>query len=158
MADNSFITMNLSHQNRVTAHWIIQSFAVLLILIAQTCIFTNKNNLGKPHFTSTHSIFGLITVLLTISSAFGGIFTKYSFGLRNIVKPIVTKIFHSFFGIVSYVMAIITIILGFNQMWVEDKDSYIKPVLIILLVLCGFYVIIKSVVLLFSRIKDVLNR
>jgi cytochrome b561 len=158
MADNNFLTMNLSHQNRVTAHWVVQLFAVILILIAQTCIFMNKVNQNKEHFQTTHSVFGVITVLLTISTAFGGVFTKYSLSLRNIIKPAVTKIFHSMLGILVYVLAIITIILGFSQMWTQDHDAYVKPIVIVLLVLAGFYVILKSLILLSSRIKDVLSR
>jgi cytochrome b-561 domain-containing protein 2 len=158
MADNNFLATNLSHQDRITAHWIVQVSAVILILIAQTCIFMNKVNHEKAHFQSTHAVFGLITVLLTIATTFGGIFTKYSYSLRNIIKPAVSKVFHSLFGITAYVLAIITIILGFNQMWNKDSDAYVKPLIIVLLIIAGLYVIIKSLILLSSRVKDLLSR
>lgn len=159
MADNNFLTMNLSHQNRVTAHWIVQVFAVVLISIAQICIFTNKVNYGKPHFQTTHAIFGLITYLLTLLTSLGGVFTKYSFQLRNILKPAIFKILHSLSGIVIYILAIVTIILGFNQMWHEKMDeNVIKPILIALLVISGLYVLIKSFLLFITRVKDFLSR
>ena len=158
MADSSILTVNMSHQNRITAHWIIQLCALVLLVVAQICIFTHKNNLGKAHFQTTHSIFGLITVSLTFLTAIGGIFTKYAFQLRNTVKPLVLKCFHSFAGIIVYSLALITMILGFSQMWHEDSDSYIKPILIILIVIIAFFILIKSFVLFLSRFKDVLKR
>jgi cytochrome b561 len=158
MADSSILTTNLSHQNRITAHWIIQVCAFVLFAIAQICIFTNKARQEKPHFQTTHSIFGLITLILTMLSAIGGIFTKYAMQLRNTVKPVVLKCFHSFAGITVYILAMITIILGFNQMWNEDKDAYIKPILIILIIIIAFFVLIKSFVLFLSRFNDILKR
>jgi cytochrome b-561 domain-containing protein 2 len=159
MSDNNFLTMNLSHQNRVLSHWIIQLSAIILITIASICIFINKNNQMKSHFQTTHSIFGLITNILTLLSGLGGVFTKYSFQLRNVVKPALAKCCHSFAGMVSYVLAIITIILGFNQMWHEESDvNYKKPILIALIVICAFYVLIKSFILFITRLKDFLSR
>lgn len=158
MADSSILTSNLTLQNRITAHWIVQLFAILLLIVAQICIFTNKVNLGKSHFQTTHSIFGLITVILTILTAIGGVFTKYAIQLRNYVKPVLLKCFHSFGGLVAYILALITMILGFNQMWHEDKDDYIKPILIILILIAGFFVIIKSFILFLSRFMDILRR
>ncbi|KAL7024802.1 hypothetical protein ACKWTF_013192 [Chironomus riparius] len=156
MADSSILTTNMSHQNRITAHWIIQLCALILFVIAQICIFTHKNNLGKSHFQTTHSIFGLITVSLTMLSAIGGVFTKYAMQLRNTVKPVVLKCFHSFAGILVYILAVITMILGFSQMWNEDKDAYIKPILIVLIVIIAFFILIKSFVLFISRFKDII--
>ena len=158
MSDSNFLTTNLSHQNRITAHWIIQLCALILFVIAQICIFTNKVNMGKSHFQSTHSIFGLITLILTMLSAIGGIFTKYAIQLRNTVKPVVLKCFHSFAGITVYILAMITITLGFNQMWHEDKDAYIKPILIILIIIIAFFTLIKRFVLFLSRFNDILKR
>ena len=158
MADSSILTSNLSFQNRIKAHWIIQVFALILMVIAQICIFTNKVNLGKSHFQTTHSIFGLITLILTMLTSIGGIFTKYALQLRNQIRPVVLKCFHSFAGMIVYVLALITIMLGFNQMWHEKKDDYIKPILIILIIIIGFFVLIKSLILFLTRFKDILKR
>jgi hypothetical protein len=89
-------------------------------------------------------------------SAIGGVFTKYSMQLRNTVKPVVLKCFHSFAGITVYILAIITMILGFSQMWNEDKDAYIKPILIVLMIIIAFFILIKSFVLFMSRFKDII--
>jgi hypothetical protein len=59
---------------------------------------------------------------------------------------------------VVYVLAIITIILGFRQMWFEESDEYIKPIITILLILIAAYVLIKSFILMASRAKDYFSR
>ena len=112
----------------------------------------------QPHFQSTHSIFGLITFIFTLLTVFGGVWTKYSFQLRNIVKPTLIKVFHSLLGIVVYVLAIITIILGFNQMWFESSDDYMRPIITILLIITTIYVLVKSFIMALSRAKDYFGR
>jgi ABC-type nickel/cobalt efflux system permease component RcnA len=91
---------------------------------------------------------------LTLLTSIGGVFTKYSFQLRNVLKPTLSKIFHAFFAIVAYVLAIITIILGFRQMWFLESDDYMRPIITILLILAAIYVVAKSFVTMASRAKD----
>jgi cytochrome b-561 domain containing protein 2 len=158
MADNNFITQTLNYQNRVTVHWILQTAALVLITVAQTCIFVNKNRLGKDHYQTTHSIFGLITYLLTVLSTLGGVFTKYSFQLRQIIKPLLVKTLHSFSGLLTYVLAVITICLGINQSWRESYDSAVKPIIYISLFVTTLYVSIKSFILFFSRASNFMKR
>lgn len=158
MADNSFLTYRLSHQQRTTVHWIVQLFAIALMVVAQICIFTNKVNAGKSHFQTTHSIFGLITLMLTMLTGIGGVFTKYSIQLRNHIKPVVLKCFHSFGGIAVYAMALITMILGFNQMWHEEADAIKKPMLIVLMTIIGILVLAKSFVRFTERFMEVVKR
>lgn len=74
------------------------------------------------------------------------------------MKPTLTKIFHAFLAIVAYALAIITIILGFRQMWFEESDDYMRPIITILLILSGVYVLTKSFILMASRAKDYFSR
>lgn len=158
MADNNFVTQSLSYQNRVTVHWILQTSALILITAAQTCIFLNKNRLGKEHYQSTHSLFGVTTYMLTVVSSLGGIFTKFSFQLKSIMKPVLVKIMHSFAGLLTYLLAITTICLGINQTWINQADSYVKPIVYCFLVFTTLYVTIKSFILLSSRAANVMKR
>lgn len=158
MADNNFLTVTLNYQNRVTVHWILQTSALILITVAQTCIFLHKNNLKKDHYQTTHSLFGLVTYLLTVMASLGGIPTKFSFRLKSIVKPTITKIIHSFAGLLTYILAIITICLGINQSWNNSYDSAIKPIVYVLLAFTTLYVTVKSFILLSSRASNVMKR
>jgi cytochrome b-561 domain containing protein 2 len=158
MADNNFVTQTLSYQNRVTVHWILQTSALILITIAQTCIYLNKNKLGKEHYQSTHALFGLSTYLLTVVSTLGGVFTRYSFQLKKFVKPTIMKILHSFAGLLTYLLAIITICLGINQFWLSESDDYIKPIVYVLFAFTTSYVTIKSFILFASRLSNTMQR
>lgn len=158
MADNNFVTQSLNYQNRVTVHWVLQTSALILITVAQTCIFLNKNRFGKDHYQTTHSLFGLITYLLTVLSTLGGVFTKYSFQLKHIMKPLLAKAMHSFSGLLAYVLAIITICLGINQFWGNSSDSFVKPIIYVLLFITTLYVSIKSFILFASRASSLMKR
>lgn len=158
MADNNFLTQSLNYQNRVTVHWILQLSALILITVAQTCIFINKNRLGKSHYQTTHSLFGLTTYLLTVVSTLGGVFTKYSFQIKHIMKPILTKTLHSFAGLLTYVLAVITICLGINQSWNKSYDSSVVSIICVSLFITTLYVSIKSFILFFSRASNAMKR
>jgi len=158
MADNNFLTQSLSYRNRITVHWILQTSALVLITISQSCIFIQKNNLGKSHYQTTHSLFGVTTYLLTIGASLGGIFTKFSFQLKKFLKPAIAKIIHSFAGMLAYILAIITISLGMNQFFDDPHDSWSKPLIYTLLAFTTLYVTIKSFILFASRVSNVTQR
>jgi cytochrome b-561 domain-containing protein 2 len=46
----------------------LQTFAVALALGGFVAIYANKNVKGKPHFTTWHASFGVLTLLLTAAS------------------------------------------------------------------------------------------
>lgn len=158
MADNNFVTQSIGYQNRVTVHWILQTSALILITIAQTCIFLHKEDINKPHYTSTHSLFGVTTYMLTLIGSLGGIFTKFSLKFKEVIKPLVVKIGHSFIGLLVYIMAVITICLGVNQFWVNSYDSYTKPIVFVVLTITTLYVTVKSFILFTQRIANVAQR
>jgi hypothetical protein len=158
MADNNFLTHSFNYQKRVTIHWVLQTAALILITIGQTCIFLNKNRNNKLHYQSTHAIFGLITYLLTVAATLGGVFTKYSFNFRTVIKPIVVKISHSFAGLLTYILAMITICLGIHQFFNDSHDSWSKPVVYVIIFITTSYVTIKSIILLTSRTSNILKR
>ena len=87
MADKNVFTQGYSYQKRVSTHWVIQAVALALITIAQTSVYIFKENNGYPHYASTHSLFGLVTYILTFGATVGGVLTKYSSNMKSFVKP-----------------------------------------------------------------------
>jgi cytochrome b-561 domain containing protein 2 len=159
MSDNNYFTNNLEHKSRVYAHWVLQALAGVLITIAFSCIFINKVRMGKPHFQTTHALVGLTTICMTLMAIGGGVFTKYSFKLRTIVRPVYSKIGHSALGILTYMMAMATILLGIYSKWGEDKTTAeIRGVIFGILCVTTIYVLIKPMLLMASRFKVVLTR
>ena len=153
MADKNIFTQGFTHQQRVTAHWVTQAIALVLITIAQSAIYINKDRNNWPHYQSTHSLFGLVTYLLTISATLGGVLTKYSHQLRSFVKPAMLKIGHGFAGIFVYVLAMSTIFLGVNQSWTDYGDLYVKFGVLLGLIISSIYVTSKSFKVAISRIN-----
>lgn len=152
MADNNVFTHLMDYRKRVITHWIMQAIALVFITIGQSCIFINKVRLGKPHYQSTHSILGLITFLLTIMTAFGGVFTKYSYQLRTYMKPLHIKMLHSFVGILTYIMASITISFGiYSRAWKKEDDAWVLSMLEAIIIISTPYIIWSSSRLLINR-------
>jgi uncharacterized membrane protein len=155
MSDKNVFSQNLSHQKRVTVHWVMQAFALVVITIAQSAIYVNKDRNGYPHYQTTHSIFGLITYLITVGvGTFGGTAAKYSYQLRNFVKPAMVKIGHGFGGIGVYILAIVTISLGINQSWNNEGDDKVKIGLFAALAVTTFFVVNKSFNVALDRLKE----
>lgn len=144
MADKNIFTQGYSYQKRVTTHWLLQASALLFITIAQTAVFVFKDNNGYPHYATTHSLFGMVTYLLTLAATAGGALTKYSFKLSGFVKPALLKVVHGFAGIFVYAMALSTIFLGINQSWTDYNDMYVKFAILFAFVGSGLYVVSKS--------------
>lgn len=144
MSGKSFFTESLNQQQRVTAHWVVQAVALVFITIAQSAIYINKDNYGYPHYQSYHSLFGLVTYLLTLGATLGGALTKYSHQLRSFVKPAMLKIGHGYAGVAVYVLAMSTIYLGINQTWTDSKDEQLKYGILIAFIVTSVYIVSKG--------------
>jgi cytochrome b-561 domain containing protein 2 len=159
MSDNNYFTYKLEFKYRLLLHWLLPSLAGCLITVAAVCIFMNKVKHNKLHFQTTHSIVGLVTVSLTLFSIILGVFTKYSFPLRNCVRPICTKITHSMIGVVTYIFAMATIGLGiYSDFFVNLADVYVRGSLLGVLVGTSIYILVKPLALVCARLKEVMTR
>ncbi|XP_055626349.1 uncharacterized protein LOC129768618 [Toxorhynchites rutilus septentrionalis] len=154
LSGGNFLTYKRHYKTRIVIHWLLQAIAGTLITIAFVCIVLNKIRMGKAHFQTLHAIVGLITFVLTIISIAGGVFTKYGFQLRHIMRPIYSKIMHGIAGTVTYVMGMVTIGLGVYSAWFqEDNNERVRLSLLIGIFAVTLYVIINPVVATISRAK-----
>ncbi|XP_062560368.1 transmembrane reductase CYB561D2-like isoform X2 [Armigeres subalbatus] len=154
----NLLTYRKHQKTRVFVHWILQALAGILITIASVCIFLNKVRMGKAHYQTVHAIVGLITVILTLLSIAGGIFTKYGYQLRHLVRPINSKIMHGIAGVVTYIMGSVTIGLGVYSAWFqEDNDGHVRLALLIGIIAVTLYVIINPIAATISRTKTALR-
>lgn len=120
---DNFLTRRVPRANRVKLHWVLQACAATSISIAFACIYTYKVRKNSEHFTTSHGNLGSWTLLLCIGTVGGGILASNAASLRQIVKPVIIKIVHSSFGLISYSMAILTIFLGLNHPWTHERLS-----------------------------------
>lgn len=154
----NLLTYQRHHKTRVFIHWLLQAVAGVLITIAFVCIVLNKIRMGKAHFQTTHGLFGLITVILTLVSIGGGVFTKYGYQLRSVMRPIYSKIMHGVAGTVTYMLGAVTIGLGIYSRWFEEDNSdQVRLALLIGLIAVTLYVIINPITATISRTKTALR-
>lgn len=154
MSGLSLYADGFKHSQRVAAHWVIQTVALVLIVVAQASIFINKNNNNYLHFQTIHSWCGLVTNVFTVFGTIGGVMNKYSSAVRNFVKPMQLKIGHGFAGCVIYILANTTICVGLNQVWMEEKDAQMKLASMVILFFSSFYIVLKSAKTAITRIID----
>ncbi|EAT35327.1 AAEL012502-PA [Aedes aegypti] len=154
----NLLTYRQHQKTRILIHWILQALAGILITIAFVCIFLNKVRMDKKHFQTTHAIVGLITVILTLASIGGGIFTKYGYQLRHLVRPIYSKIMHGVAGVVTYILGSATIALGVYSQWFqEDNNGQVRLALLIGIIAVTLYVIVNPIAATISRTKTALR-
>ncbi|CRL04628.1 CLUMA_CG017696, isoform A [Clunio marinus] len=158
MADRNIFTDGCTYQKRVTYHWMFQAVGLILITIAQSAIYINKENNEYPHYQTTHSLFGLVTYLTTIIASLGGTFTKFSYNLRNIIKPNMLKAVHGFASCIVYILGVVTILLGINQTFTEESNSNINNGILISLSLTTLYVVSKSLKTSKGRFQEVFSK
>ncbi|OQR73385.1 cytochrome b561 domain-containing protein 2-like [Tropilaelaps mercedesae] len=77
-------------------------------------VYEHKESLGKPHFTSLHSRFGLTANLGLICVALGGLLTLYR---KSLGLPVIIKHSHMIAGAVVYLAAIGALITGLSSDW-----------------------------------------
>ena len=157
ISHNNLITNSSTTRVLVLVHGILQAIAGMLISIAFTTIILSKSRNGSLHFVSLHGIFGLIAVIFTVLTTIGGVFTNYSFQFRNLLRPVIMKIVHSFLGILSYLLGMITLGYGIYTRWF--RKSYVEEIqgtVLGILVVVTLYVVYKPLNIFIQRIKTVM--
>lgn len=152
-SNDTLLTAWVDRTNRVKLHWILQICAATCILIAFVCIYTYKISKDKEHFTSTHSSWGLWTLILCIGTVCGGIVASYAVSLRHVIRPVFLKIAHSSAGIITYSAAVLTIFYGLDHPWMQERLSFVWiNVLVAMVAMIWLYAVSKPVLTLCARI------
>ena len=114
----SSLLLAASHQTKVKVHWILQASAVTCASLGFLAIFYNKYIHDKPHFTTWHGLFGVITVAYILVQSVGGSFVKYEF-LRSLIKIRLAdlKLYHATSGIVAFTLVTFTLMLAMYSSW-----------------------------------------
>lgn len=147
-------TNRLTHKQQVILHWICHSIGFSFIIAGFVVIFINKNRNNYSHFKSAHSISGLITIICVILSIIGGVVTKFSFQLRKHLRPIRIKLFHSIFGALTFILAMITILLAlFTPYFISITATEVRYYFILKISIVCIFVLFRPVKMIISRLK-----
>jgi len=152
-SNDNILTRKLSREQRLKTHWSLQIGAGVCILIAFICIYTYKSNANREHFATPHGYLGFLTLLFCLGTVGGGIFAAFSINFRHFVKPIVIKVIHSSFGVISYSLAVLTMFYGLNHAWTHERLSagWIN-ILIGIVGVIWLYIVATPVITVFNRV------
>lgn len=152
MSQGNIIASNLSHQGRVRLHWILQAGAAAFIFAGFLVIVINKNLHNKNHFKSWHSVTGLVFLVFVGITSSGGVVTLYSFRLKQYVKPAKMKLFHNLLGVLTFVIGVVTEILGIYTHWFPKHASLSAQVV------CTVFIVLGGIFTLESAVKSACAR
>lgn len=98
------LTLSVSRQRRKTIHWVVQTIGFIVTFIGVMLEFIRREKYASSHFTTVHSVTGLIAGILSLVSLLNGIAASKAYQLRFLIKPIYSKVFHNLVGILSFVI------------------------------------------------------
>jgi hypothetical protein len=95
-------------------HVILTTAGLIFVLGGFLAIYTNKNEMNKKHFTSTHSQFGLAFLILSLGASAGGLMSWRSLAhisstiLPSFIKGKI-KMIHRWSGTLTWFLGLVTI-------------------------------------------------
>lgn len=104
------------HKTKGRVHWILQCLCVSCAVLGLTAIFYNKHLNGKPHFTSWHGLLGLLTVCVVLLQSLAAVPLIYH-SLAKGWSLAKLKRYHAASGLVTYLLASGTLLLGISSAW-----------------------------------------
>lgn len=138
---------------RSARHWVLQVLGGIIIIVGFIVIMCNKIINDKPHFTSLHAKFGLASLIFMSCTMIGGVGALYSLKLKHYLAPIYTKLLHASVGLITFILGVISIILGLFSHWWSFGDAlrYISFTLVLLVMLVT---ILRPSLKIYFRLKE----
>eukprot|EP01089_Gocevia_fonbrunei_P015030 TRINITY_DN4297_c0_g4_i1.p1 TRINITY_DN4297_c0_g4~~TRINITY_DN4297_c0_g4_i1.p1 ORF type:complete len:220 (+),score=7.21 TRINITY_DN4297_c0_g4_i1:120-779(+) len=117
---NSF---NSTHRSFwLAVHYWLQISALAVSLLGLIIIFYTKALEGRPHLQSWHSIFGILTLLSTLTQVLLGLRIYYSSHATIGSLQILTKLktYHKLWGNITYICGMWTVCLGLYSLGYQE--------------------------------------
>lgn len=91
-----------SPKTKRNLHWIIQVFGSIFAIAGTGLLYPTR----RKHFYTYHGITGIVSIVLCIVALINGLMALWSqqFYRMTKVKPVLSKFFHNFIGIASFVL------------------------------------------------------
>lgn len=99
---NNYWSLFLTPKTKRNVHWILQVIGSAMAIFGTIVLYLRR----KKHFKHTHSILGLISLILVLISGFNGISALWSQEIykKYRVRPVISKIFHNLIGTAAFVV------------------------------------------------------
>ncbi|XP_055300071.1 transmembrane reductase CYB561D2-like [Sitodiplosis mosellana] len=108
-----------TRQTQKTIHWVLQAVGSSTAILGIIIQYIDRSLNSKPHFSSTHSIIGLIAAIFTLIGMFNGISALWSIKLKNYVRPVYSKLAHNLHGTVAYSLGMTALSYGYDQDYMQ---------------------------------------
>ncbi|XP_078276667.1 putative transmembrane reductase CYB561D1 isoform X3 [Rhinoraja longicauda] len=129
---------------KVRLHWMMQVLATIIGSVGLVFIVSSKNISESPHLTSWHSILGIGTVIAVSGQLFCGLCLLFP-KLINTYSVARLRLYHATCGLLAYLMAVSTVILGLCSDWFKAQVSMVSWYLCLIALLIPALVIMNQV-------------
>uniref|UniRef100_UPI0037E8E2B6 transmembrane reductase CYB561D2 n=1 Tax=Semicossyphus pulcher TaxID=241346 RepID=UPI0037E8E2B6 len=110
------------HKTKGRVHWILQSLCASSAVLGLAAISYNKHLNDKPHFTSWHSLLGLLTVCVVGLQSLAAVPLIYH-SLAKGWSLAKLKRYHAASGLVTYLLGSGSLLLGLSSAWFTASVS-----------------------------------
>lgn len=105
-------------KTKVYLHLILQIIGTALILVGFSL---NVEDIKSGHFETPHEIFGLISVIFLLITFVNGLLAFFALDIKQFVKPVYNKLFHTTFSVIVFVTGMISLILGYHTNFMKSS-------------------------------------
>lgn len=112
-------------------HWILQALGSGMAIAGMVLYYLDRTH----NIVSLHARLGLASGVFTVLGVLNGTSALWARELFRWVKPVYTKLFHNFVGIMAFVLGMSSLIYGFNKFPFRIVAS--AEVIIAMQVMCG---------------------
>ncbi|XP_004407241.1 PREDICTED: cytochrome b561 domain-containing protein 1 isoform X3 [Odobenus rosmarus divergens] len=109
-----------SRKARIRLHWAGQTLAILCAALGLGFIVFSRTRSELPHLVSWHSWVGALTLLATSGQALCG-FCLLCPRAARVSRVARLKLYHLTCGLVVYLMATVTVLLGMYSVWFQAQ-------------------------------------
>ncbi|XP_017354756.1 cytochrome b561 domain-containing protein 1 isoform X2 [Cebus imitator] len=109
-----------SRKARIRLHWAGQTLAILCAALGLGFIISSRTRSELPHLVSWHSWVGALTLLATGGQALCGLCLLCPRAAR-VSRVARLKLYHLTCGLVVYLMATVTVLLGMYSVWFQAQ-------------------------------------
>ncbi|XP_035905429.1 cytochrome b561 domain-containing protein 2-like [Anopheles stephensi] len=108
-------TQKLTHSHKRTVHWLIEVVGCTCCVVGIALEIYFRQSTNRRHFSSTHSIVGLISLVFLALTLVNGLMALFAADLRKRIRPIYSKLSHYLTGTVCYVLGMVAIVLAYEK-------------------------------------------
>lgn len=111
-----------TRQTQKTIHWVLQAIGSTAAIAGIITEYIGRSFKSKSHFSSTHSVIGLIAVIFTFFSMINGISTLWSIKLKKFARPVYFKLIHNLNGMLAFVLGMVALYFGYDKCYMKDNS------------------------------------